>query len=62
MAPQPDNQAVQKAVKALIKALGYPEGEISRISIECSGQIQLFMRNRAFLRAAHVEPFEREGA
>lgn len=60
MTIQPDVKAVQKAVNALIKALGYPESGISRIEIECSGYIRLWMRDKAVIRATHVAPFKKE--
>ena len=55
-----DKEAAQKAVKALVKALGVPESKISRIEVNCSGTIKLFTRDRAYFTAAHIPAFERE--
>lgn len=54
-----DKEATAKAVKALVKALGVPEGKISRIEVNCSGVVKMFTRDRAYFTAAHIEPFQR---
>lgn len=52
-----NEKAAQKAVDALVQALGLPESEISRIEVNCSGSVKVFTRSRAYYQAAHVRPF-----
>lgn len=57
-----DEKAVAKAVKDLVKALGIPEEELSRIEVNCGGSVKVFTRSRAYFTVAHVPPFLAEGA
>jgi len=55
-----DERAVQKAVSALVKALGVPVRHISDINIHCGGTVRVSTRERATFAAAHVMPFPKE--
>jgi hypothetical protein len=52
-----DPKATQKAVKALIEALGVPEPRLSRIEVNAAGTVKVYTRDRAYFTVAHVEPF-----
>lgn len=60
MTPIVNPEAAQKAVKGLVKAIGVPEGNISRLEINCNGTVKVFTRDRAYYTVAHVDQFKRE--
>lgn len=58
MTPPPvDPKAAQKAVDALVKALGVPSEHLTEIQIRCGGTVKVLTRERAYYTAAHVAPF-----
>ena len=57
-----NEKATEKAVKALVAAIGIPEHELSRIEINCGGSVKVFTRSRAYFTIAHVPAFRTEGA